>query len=170
VRLCRELNERGARYVVIGGMAINQPGLVRATEDIGLLIESSRENQERVRSALEMLPDKAVREVLPDDLDNYLVVRVADEIVVDLMLKACGITYEAAAPEITIRTLEGVPIPFASAKLMLRLKETHREKVVLDRIRLTSHIRFSVDRTLRSTFMASRCDRSVADSWWLACP
>ena len=39
VRLCRELNARGARYLVVGGMAINQLGLVRATEDIDLLIE-----------------------------------------------------------------------------------------------------------------------------------
>ena len=28
------------------------------------------------------------------DLDEYLVVRVADEIVVDLMLSACGVTYD----------------------------------------------------------------------------
>ena len=133
VRLCRELNERGARYVVIGGMAINQLGLVRATEDIDLLIEGSRENQERVRASLEILPDKAVRDVLPDDLDNYIVVRVADEIVVDLMLKACGLAYQDAESEIVFRTLDGTPIPFASAKLMLRLKQTHREKDELDR-------------------------------------
>ena len=141
VRLCRELNDRGARYLVIGGMAINQLGLVRATEDIDLLIEPSRENQTRVRTALEILPDKAVREVLPDDLDNYIVVRVADEIVVDLMLKACGINYQEAAPEIVIRTLDGVQIPFASAKLMLRLKQTHREKDELDRQFLEQKLR-----------------------------
>lgn len=133
VRLCRELNNHGALYVVIGGMAINQLGLIRATEDIDLLLEPSRENQDRVRTALEILPDKSVRQVLPDDLDNYLVVRVADEIVVDLMLQACGVDYAEAKREITIRTLEGVPIPFASAKLMLRLKQTHREKDELDR-------------------------------------
>lgn len=32
-----ELNARGARYVVIGGMAVIQAGFVRATEDIDLL-------------------------------------------------------------------------------------------------------------------------------------
>src|SRR6266446_3600527 len=141
VRLCRELNARGARYLVVGGMAINQLGLVRATEDIDLLIEPSRENQERVRTALEILPDKAVRELLPEDLDNYLVVRVADEIVVDLMLKACGVSYEEAAPEIVIRQLDNVAIPFASAKLMLRLKQTHREKDEVDRQFLEQKLR-----------------------------
>jgi len=141
VQLCRELNERGALYLVIGGMAINQLGLLRATEDIDLLIESSRENQERVRIALEILPDKAVREMLPDDLDNYLVVRIADEIVVDLMLKACGVGYEEASPEVMMRTLNGVPIPFASAKLMLRLKQTYREKDAFDRQFLEQKLR-----------------------------
>ncbi|HUH02704.1 MAG TPA: hypothetical protein VML75_11980 [Kofleriaceae bacterium] len=34
VDLCRHLNEEGARYIVIGGMAILQLGFVRATEDI----------------------------------------------------------------------------------------------------------------------------------------
>jgi len=55
-------------------------------------------------------------------LDNYIVVRIADEIVVDLMLKACGVAYDEAKSEIVFRTLDGVHIPFASAKLMLRLK------------------------------------------------
>jgi hypothetical protein len=119
--------------MVIGGMAVIQLGLIRATEDIDLLIESSRENQERVAAALEILPDKAVRELLPDDLDNYIVVRVADEIVVDLMLKACGVSYDEAASEIEMRQVDGVPIPFASAKLLLRLKQTCREKDAWDR-------------------------------------
>ena len=141
VRLCRELNQRHARYLIIGGMAINQLGLIRATEDIDLLIEPSRENQERVRTALEILPDKAVRELLPDDLDNYFVVRVADEIVVDLMLKACGVSYEEAAAEIVFRQLGDVTVPFASAKLMLRLKQTHREKDEVDRQFLEQKLR-----------------------------
>jgi hypothetical protein len=91
VRLCAALNAEGARYLVVGGMAMNQHGMLRATADIDLLLEGSRENQERVLRALEILPDKAVREVKENDLDEYTVVRVADEIVVDL-LAACGVT------------------------------------------------------------------------------
>jgi hypothetical protein len=55
VRLCAALNAQDALYVVVGGMAINQQGLLRATEDIDLLIERSRENQGKVRAALEIL-------------------------------------------------------------------------------------------------------------------
>jgi hypothetical protein len=35
-------------------MAINQQGLLRATEDVDLLLERSRENQAKLRMALEV--------------------------------------------------------------------------------------------------------------------
>ncbi len=129
------------RYLVVGGMAMNQHGMLRATADIDLLLEGSRENQERVLRALEILPDKAVREVKENDLDEYTVVRVADEIVVDLMLAACGVTYDDAANEIEMREVQGVAIPFASAKLLLRTKQTYRERDIPDRIFLEEKLR-----------------------------
>jgi len=43
--LCRQLNHGGAKYIVIGGMAIIRLGFTRATEDIDLLVDSSPENQ-----------------------------------------------------------------------------------------------------------------------------
>ena len=98
VLLCRSLNAQGARYLVIGGFAVNQHGFPRATMDIDLLVDAAPENQDRVKKALEVLPDKAVRELAGDDLRDYLVVRVADEIVVDLMTSACRVTYAEASP------------------------------------------------------------------------
>lgn len=59
--ICRALNERGARYVVVGGMAVIHAGFVRATEDIDLLVDASSENFERIREALSVLPDQAGR-------------------------------------------------------------------------------------------------------------
>ena len=134
VRLCAALNAQGANYIVVGGMAVIQQGFLRATEDIDLLLENSRQNQARVRKALEILPDQAVREMSEDDLDAYHVVRVADEIVVDLMLSACGIAYDDAVSEVECVVIQGVPIPFASAKLLLRTKQTYRDKDIPDRI------------------------------------
>lgn len=37
IKLCRSLNNEGAKYLVIGGMAVIQAGFVRATADIDLL-------------------------------------------------------------------------------------------------------------------------------------
>ena len=138
VALCRNLNAAGAAYVVIGGMAVIQAGFPRATGDIDLLIDISRENQDRVRQALSHLPDQAIRDMAPDDLDRYAVVRVADEIVVDLMKAACGIAYEEAREQVDIVEIEGVPIPFAKPELLLRMKDTYRDKDKLDRAFLTS--------------------------------
>jgi hypothetical protein len=44
IALCRDLNAEGARYVVIGGMAVIQAGFPRATGDIDLLIDVAPEN------------------------------------------------------------------------------------------------------------------------------
>jgi hypothetical protein len=141
VKLCAALNSHGARYLVVGGMAVIRQGFLRATQDIDLLLEGSRENQARILHALEILPDKAVRELEENDLEKYGVVRVADEIVVDLMLSACGIAYEEAKDEIEQAVIEGVAIPFASARLLLRMKQTYRDKDIPDRIFLEEKLR-----------------------------
>lgn len=128
VMLCRRLNEAGARYIVIGGMAMIQAGFVRATEDIDLLIDTLPENIARVRQALRSLPDKAVDEMADTDLDRYVVVRVADEIVVDLMKAACGVAYNEASALASPVTIDGVPIPFATPRLLWKMKQTLRDK------------------------------------------
>ena len=68
-----------------------------------------------------------------DDLSQWLVVRVNDEITVDLMTEACGISFEAAAGGIETVVIDGVPIPFAGADLMLKMKQGAREKDGIDR-------------------------------------
>jgi hypothetical protein len=133
VALCRELNQRGARYIVIGGFAVITAGLPRATGDIDLLVAIDRANEAKVFSALSTLPDNAVRELQPGELQQYNVIRVADEILIDLMGSAGGIEYEGAAKEVVVREIQGVPIPFASPRLLWRMKAlTHREKDAAD--------------------------------------
>jgi hypothetical protein len=138
VALCRHLNDEGARYVVVGGMAIIQAGFVRATEDIDLVVDTSPANITRVRQALLSLPDRAIQDMADADLDQYVVVRVADEVVVDLMKAACGIEYEEASRSVDTVVIEGVPIPFASRRLLWRTKQTPRDKDRLDRAFLAS--------------------------------
>ncbi len=132
--LCSRLNRAGAKYIVIGGWAIIQHGYARTTADIDLLVDAALENFEKLKTAMLGLPDGAVREVRPDDLDKYVVVRVGDEFVVDLMKAACGVEYAEASREISWQTIQGLTIPFASPKLLWRLKQTLREKDVEDRL------------------------------------
>jgi hypothetical protein len=129
VHLCRELNKRGAKYVVVGGLAIIAAGLPRMTTDVDLMVAVDAENEAKVFGALSTLPDNAVRELQPGELQQYNVVRVGDEILVDLMRSAGGIDYAEAAKNAVVHELDGVPIPFASPRLLWRMKVvTHREK------------------------------------------
>jgi hypothetical protein len=132
VALCQHLNRAGALYVVIGGMAMLKLGSVRATEDIDLLVESSLENETKVIQSVSKLPDHAALEILPGEILKYQVIRVADEIVVDLMSQACGLTYGDAQNQIEWLEINDVRIPFASKDLMIRLKQTLREKDKID--------------------------------------
>ena len=133
VELCRHLNAEGAKYVVIGGFAIRAAGYDRRTMDIDLLIDLSPDNETRVYAALAHLPDQAVLELTPGEVARYTVVRIADEIVVDLLGKAGGIDYSEAAAEIAFHVVEGVRIPFASPRLLWRMKRsTYRDKDAAD--------------------------------------
>jgi hypothetical protein len=133
ILLCRLLNEAGAKYVVIGGWAIIQHGYGRTTTDIDLVVDASPQNFDKIRRAMLGLPDGAIREVLPGELDQYVVIRVGDEFVVDLMKAACGIEYAEASKDIVMATLKGVTIPFANPGLLLRTKQTYRDKDAADR-------------------------------------
>lgn len=138
--LCRHLNELDAHYVVIGGFAIRGAGYPRETHDIDLIIATDLDNEAKVYAALATLPDKAVLELKPGEVSEYTVVRINDEITVDLMASASGIRYEEAKNDIVIREISGVPIPFASPRLLYRMKEkTHREKDRADLLFLRTH-------------------------------
>lgn len=133
-RICAELNRLHARYVVVGGLAMIQAGYLRATEDIDLLVETTLDNEARVIEGLLILPDKAAAELKPGEIAQYGVVRVGDEVVVDLMQKGCDVTYADAIKEAITVSVESVPIPFASPMTLWRMKQTPRAKDIPDRL------------------------------------
>lgn len=134
VGICRELNLRDVNYVVVGGMAINIHGFTRNTEDIDLLIETGEDNERKILEVLSLLPDGAAKELRPGEVAEYVVVRVCDEITVDLMAKACGHDYESAKNSISPVVVDGVTIPFDSPILLWKTKQTFREKDQIDQI------------------------------------
>jgi len=133
VRLARALNAHHARYVLIGGFAVIAHGGARTTKGIDLLIDAGPENVARVREALQILEDKAVNDVEDEDVARYSVVRVADEIVVDLMAKACDIDYTEASRDAVMIPFANVPIPVASPRTLIRTKNTIRPSDAADR-------------------------------------
>jgi hypothetical protein len=133
VRLARALNTHHVRYVLIGGFAVIAHGGARTTKDIDLLIDADPANVARVRLALQILEDKAVNDVADEDVARYSVVRIADEIVVDLMARACGVDYAEASRDAVDMLFGGVPIAVASPSTLIRTKNTVRPSDAADR-------------------------------------
>jgi len=119
--------------VVIGGFAMIHHGYTRGTSDIDLLIDTSAENIGKIKIALLNLPDQAIQEVKPEDITQYQVVRVADEFVVDLMTKACSISFEQAEEYIEFTEIDGVAIPFLKPEILIQTKDTYRPIDATDR-------------------------------------
>lgn len=138
IRLCKHLNEEGVRYILIGGFAMIHHGLPRATEDIDLLVDSDPKNVEKIKKALLFLPDKASLDINRDDIEKYSVVRIADEFVVDLLSRACDVTYSEAIGGVEKIDLQGVVIPVANLDTMIKTKQgiRSRDKEDLNFLRL----------------------------------
>ncbi len=126
VSLCREFNKHGVKYVLIGGFAVNHYGFDRLTRDVDFLVDSSIDNIMKVREALTILPDNAAKEMTPDVVEKYGVVRIADEIVVALLKKACDVTYENAG--VKHYQYQGVDIPIADLQTLIKTKQSIRPK------------------------------------------
>lgn len=127
-RVCHLLNREEARYVVVGAQACILHGLVRTTEDVDLLIEESDDNYERVLRALCGLEDHAAAELTVEDLRRHLVVKVADEVEVDISRRAWTVDYPEAVKTAEFTEIEGVRVPYASLPVLIRSKSTDREK------------------------------------------
>ncbi len=161
--LCAELNRLGARYVVVGGLAMIQAGLFRTTEDIDLLVEATLENEARVLQALLILPDKAARELKPGEVAQYGVVRVGDEVLVDLMASGCGVTYDDAIKDALVLDVEGARIPFASPRTLWRMKQTVRAKDIPDRLYLRELLQAQGVQVEPTTLPAGE---NLWTTWW----
>jgi hypothetical protein len=141
VGLCKALNAEHARYVLIGGFAVILHGFVRATKDIDILVDPSEDNVRAIKRAMATLPDNAAAELDDGDVGRYTVVRVADEFVVDLMARACGLSYDdAVAGGIDHIEVDDVEIPTASKPFLIRTKETVRDHDKHDVRYLTARI------------------------------
>jgi hypothetical protein len=78
VRVLRAFEASALEYVLIGAPAMGFHGLVRATEDVDLLIGATSENVERLRAALRQAyaGDPCIEEIsLPDLLGEYPALR-----------------------------------------------------------------------------------------------
>ncbi len=136
VRVCSLLNKHSAKYLIIGGHACILHGLVRTTEDVDLLVEGSEENLAKVIAALSEMEDGAGRGLTARDLLDNVVVKIADEVEVDVSRSAWKVSYEDAIDSALHVEIDGVDVPYVDLKTLLATKETPREQDRADVVRL----------------------------------
>lgn len=134
LHLLRRFAEEGVQYLLVGGHAVRLNGFVRSTEDIDILLPSSLDNGRKVIRALNFLPSSselnpAWFEVDPAQPDN---IRVADELLVDLLFAANGQTFESLQPHVRQIVVEGVPITTLDIDGLLKTKTDYRDKDKID--------------------------------------
>jgi len=140
LEVCRGLQAQGVRYILVGGHAIRLNGILRATEDVDILVPFDWDNGARIveglsflESAREIDPAWFTREANDPDIEN---IRIADRIVIDILFAANGETFETLQPHVRVVELEGVSIPVLDIDGLLKAKTDYREKDLLDKAML----------------------------------
>ena len=136
LRLLGRFRDEGVEYVLVGGQAVRLNGYLRATEDVDVLVKPTRSNGERVIRALNFLAasrELDARWFVPTADGNVENIRVADDLLVDLLFSANGETYESVQPYVRELTIEGTPVKVLNIDGLIKTKTDYREKDLLDK-------------------------------------
>lgn len=135
LKLLQRFQQEGVKYILVGGHAVRLNGFLRSTEDIDILLPSSIANGEHVIKALDFLPSAAElrAEWFDPGAEEPENIRIADEILIDLLFAANGETFESLQPHVRILNVDGVDITTLDIEGLLKTKTVHREKDMLDR-------------------------------------
>ena len=148
IRVFRALEHAGVEYALVGSVALGMHGIIRGTEDVDLLIKASRENVQRIASALRSVyrDDPSIEEIQADDLlGDYPVVRYippSEKLCLDLI---AGISEKETFESVEAETMEyrGVRIRVATPAALHRLKKgTPRPLDRQDAAALRAHFDF----------------------------
>jgi hypothetical protein len=128
LRLFRAFQTHGLEYVLIGATAMGLHGLIRATEDVDILIRASPENVERLRAALReaYAGDPNVEKITTADLlGDYPAVRYfppSGDLFFDVMVRL-GEAASFETVEAQTLDLEGINVRVATPRALYRLKK-----------------------------------------------
>jgi hypothetical protein len=127
LRVLRAFEQEGLEYVLVGAAAMGFHGLVRATEDLDLLIRATPANVERLKRAFRAAydDDPSVDEMSSTDLlGEYPVVRYyppSGDLFFDVMTRLGeAASFETVAAE--TKEIEDVRVRVATPAALFRLK------------------------------------------------
>ena len=128
LRVLRAFEAAGLEYVLIGAAAMGFHGLVRATQDLDLLIRATPQNIEKLRAALRVAykGDPRIDEISSDDLlGEYPMVRYVPP-TGDLYLDVTTRLGEVASFEtvdVEVKDVDGTHVHIATPAALYRLKK-----------------------------------------------
>ncbi len=128
IRVLRAFEAAGLEYVLIGAAAMGFHGVVRATEDVDLIIRATPENVERLRAALREVYDNDgyIDEISSADLlGDYPAVRYyppTGDLYFDVLTRL-GDAARFETIDAEIREIEGTRVSVATPAALYRLKK-----------------------------------------------
>ena len=126
ITLLKALNEFGVRYKLVGGVALNLHGIIRATEDIDLFIDPAPANIVKLKKALASVwDDPEIEQIGVEDFaGSYPTIRYGPpegELVIDL-LSRLGDTFAFDDIESEVVELDGVRVRVATPAALFAMK------------------------------------------------
>jgi hypothetical protein len=128
LRVLGAFEAAGVRYVLIGATAMGLHGVIRATEDVDLMIEASAENIERLRTAFRAAydDDSSVDDIRADDLlGDYPTVRYyppSGDLYFDILTRLGEVArFDDVASE--TKDVEGIRVWVATPAALYALKK-----------------------------------------------
>jgi len=127
LRVLASLEKEQVEYILIGGVAMNLHGLIRATEDLDFFVRPTTENVERLRRALRAVyDDPNIDEISTEDLmGDYPSVRYyppEGKLFLDILTRLGEFaTYDSL--EFRVVESDGVRIRLATPRTLYWLKK-----------------------------------------------
>jgi hypothetical protein len=125
MRLLAALEAEGVEYTLIGGVALNLHGIVRATEDLDIFIAPNRDNVDSLRRALHRVyDDRSIDDISADDLcGDYPAVRYVPPVGPPMdILTRLGEAFHFDDLERERCDVEGLQISVATPATLYRMK------------------------------------------------
>ena len=127
LQVIQAFNDEGVDYVVVGGVAVNLHGLVRATEDLDVFVRPNADNIARVRRALASVwDDPDIQQIRAEDLcGDYPAVRYGpptEAFYLDILTRL-GEATSFADLEVEEKAVGAVRVRLATPQTLYRMKK-----------------------------------------------
>lgn len=138
--ILREFNKKKVQFVIVGGVAFNLLGGIRATQDLDILVKM---NDENLKKAISILLKKGYRVKQPVNPMDFANKKIRKSWIKDKNMKAFNfykgfiekyeeidiiidspVTFENANKDVKIFKIDGIRVPVISINKLIKMKST----------------------------------------------